>query len=47
MVRSVDEVYKQQSMLKAKFRALVSQSEFDAIKKERLDLKALVILYIY
>ena len=42
MVRSVDEVYKYQSILKTRFKAYLSQAEVEALKKERLDLKALV-----
>lgn len=43
MVRSVDEVYKHERMLKAKFITYIRPSKIDEIKKERYELKKLVI----
>lgn len=45
MVRSVDEVYRHQRMLRAKFSTYISHSKYQEIKDERLKLKTLVSIF--
>lgn len=42
MVRSVDEAYKHQRMLRAKFIAYIRPSQIEKIKAERSELKKMV-----